>query len=479
MKSQRIILAASSAALVALAIGLAACGSSSTTGTSNATAMVNVHVSDPTTCAAPAGPFNHVFITITDVLVSTSSTAAATDSGWVDLTPNLKNSPAQVDLLGIANNQCFLASLGDNLQLQPGNYQQLRVLLQDNSSSSKPANNQCGMASNCVVFNGNTSPLQLSSESQTGIKISSGQLAGGAFTIAAGQTKDLDIDFDACASIVQQGNGQFRLKPVLHAGEVSTTAVSINGKIIDKATSAPIPNLKAIIALEQKDSSGVDRPVMETLAVVDGSFVFCPVAAGNYDVVIVALNTTANIAYGPAVITGVQPGNTIGNVGVFAQGGSGTSQGMATITGSVTTAANGAGVARDVTVTAFQTVSIGGSNIQVTIPEIQVSSTTAAFAVTVTTAAGTCTPAASDCATYSLLVPAQGASVAAFSASGITLPPPAAAPAPYSLIGEATQSNSAVCTNSPITIMSNSNNQPLTVTGGTITTAAPMNFNGC
>ena len=38
---------------------------------------------------------------------------------------------------------------------------------------------------------------------------------------AAGQTKDLNIDFNACASIVQQGNGQFRLKPVLHAGEVS------------------------------------------------------------------------------------------------------------------------------------------------------------------------------------------------------------------------------------------------------------------
>ncbi|HKD93055.1 MAG TPA: DUF4382 domain-containing protein [Terriglobales bacterium] len=460
---------------------LAACGGTNgNTPVVSSMATVNLHVSDPTTCAAPAGPYSHVYVTITDVLVSTSATAGASDSGWVDLTPTLKGAPVQVDLLGVANNQCFLASLGDNLQLQPGSYQQIRVILQDNSASSKPVENQCGNASNCVVFNGAMSPLQLSSESQTGIKIPSGQIAGGNFTLAAGQTKDLDVDFDACASIVQQGNGQFRLKPVLHAGEVSTTSVSINGKIVDKSTSAAIPNLKAIVALEQKDSTtGIDRPVMETLAAADGTFVFCPVPAGSYDVMIVALNTTANIAYGPTLVTGVQPGNTVGTVALVAQGGSGTSQGLATISGSVTTAANGAGVPRDVTVSALQTASIGGSNLQVTVPAIQVSSTTATFAVTVTTAAGTCTPAASDCATYSLQVPAQGVSVGAFNASGITFSAPSAAPTNYSVLGEASQNGASVCSPSSITITTNSNNQSLTVSGGVMTTAAPMNFTGC
>ena len=479
MARRNIFIAALSAAVLVAAALLAACGSSNTTLAGNTAAQVNVRVSDPTTCAAPAGPFTHVFVTINDVLVSTSSTAAATDSGWVDLTPNLKNRPVQVDLLGTAATQCFLASLGDNLQLQPGTYQQIRIVLQDNGASSKPESNQCGTASNCVVFNGTTSPLQLSSESQTGIKIPSGQIAGGAFTIAAGQTKDLDIDFDACASIVQQGNGQFRLKPVLHAGEVSTTSASINGKIVDRATSAVIPNMVAIVVLEQKDSAGIDRPMMETSAAFDGSFVFCPVPAGSYDVVIVALNAIANVAYGPAVIAGVQPGNTIGTVGLLAQGGSGTSQGLATINGTVTTAGAGAGVARDVTVSALQAVSIGGSNVQVTIPAIQVSSTTTTFAVTVTTAAGSCTPTTSDCATYSLQVPAQGASVAAFSTSGIVLSAPTPAPAAYSLLGEATLNGASVCSPASITITNNSNNQPLTVTGGAMTTAAPMNFSGC
>jgi hypothetical protein len=36
--------------------------------------------------------------------------------------------------------------------------------------------------------------LQLSSESTTGIKIPSGQIAGGDFTVASGETKDLNID---------------------------------------------------------------------------------------------------------------------------------------------------------------------------------------------------------------------------------------------------------------------------------------------
>jgi hypothetical protein len=54
--------------------------------------------------------------------------------------------------------------------------------------------------------------------------------------VAAGQTEDLDIDFDACASIVVEGNGQYRLKPVLHAGEVSVTSSSINGTIVDSVS---------------------------------------------------------------------------------------------------------------------------------------------------------------------------------------------------------------------------------------------------
>ncbi len=91
--------------------------------------------------------------------------------------------------------------------------------------------------------------------------------------VAAGQTEDLDIDFNACASIVTEGNGQFRLKPVLHAGEVTLTSSSINGTIVDSLSAQPVVGGNTVVALEQKDSSGIDRVIMETVT-DSGAFVF-------------------------------------------------------------------------------------------------------------------------------------------------------------------------------------------------------------
>ncbi len=99
-------------------------------------------------------------------------------------------------------------------------------------------------------------------------------MAGGGLTVAAGKTTDLDIDFQTCQSIVQQGNGQYRLKPVLHAGEVGTVSASINGAVLDKSTGKPVAGT-AWVAVEQKDSGGVDRVMQSTIANADGTFVFC------------------------------------------------------------------------------------------------------------------------------------------------------------------------------------------------------------
>src|SRR2546427_9064784 len=153
--------------------------------------------------------------------------------------------------------------------------------------------------------------LQLSSESQTGIKIPSGQIAGGSFTVGSGQTKDLNIDFDACASVVVQGNGQYRLKPVLHAGEVSlqSASSSISGTIIDGLTQLPVVGGNTVVALEQADGT----VVMEAVPASDGSFVFCPVADGMYNLVAVAIDGSGN-TYAATVITGVKAGDSLGTV---------------------------------------------------------------------------------------------------------------------------------------------------------------------
>jgi uncharacterized protein DUF4382 len=414
-KKTLITLCLSSGVLLAGLIAIA-CGSTiGSPSSGSGMGMATVSISDPATCAGPDGPYAHVYVTITDVQANVSSTAGDNDSGWKDLTPTLTSNPKQIDLLGQANNQCFLATLGDAQQLQAGNYQQIRLILADNSLNI--ANNLCTNSANCVVLSSDNSvhTLQLSSESKTGLKIPSGQIASGAFNIASGQTKDLNIDFNTCSSIVQEGNGQYRLKPVLHAGEVSTTSTSINGTVLDKSTGKPVDGA-VLVALEQKDSTGVDRIVMSTLAGTDGSFVFCPIPAGTYDVVIVGMNASGT-AYQPSIITGVANGQTTGNVNLW-PGTVGT-QGAATFSGTVTSQnSSNAGTVADVALSALETDTASGMTF--TIPLLPNSQQSSATFAAETTATSTC-PTGTDCVNYSMTLPAGGPYIGAYSSSGSTL----------------------------------------------------------
>lgn len=470
----------SSIVVIALAILGAlfavSCGSSNMATSSNM-GMVNVMLSDPATCSGPKGSISHIFVTITDVKIHASATAGPNDSGWIDLTPNLNQNPMQVDLLGQANNQCFLATLGSTTEIQPGTFQQIRIILAANGATV--SGNQCGSTANCVMLSGNSSapqPLMLSSEAQTGIKIPSGQIAGGQFTVAAGQTKDLDIDFNACESIVAEGNGQFRMKPVLHAGEVALTSTSINGKVVDSATNAPIAGGTTVVALEQKDTvTGVDRVIMETLADSAGAFVFCPVPAGTYDVVVDAVDGS-QVAFGATVITGVQPGNSLGNVPITAQ--PGPNEAAGSIAGQVTTSTGTATVAVNVSISALQSITVNGSALLVTIPLASQSATS----LNVTTGTGTC-PANTDCANYTLGVPAANPSVGAFSTSGMQTPSaPASGPANYTVDAQAFTAGGGTtsdCTMPDLQTSMNNLNATLAVTAGTSVTAQTLAFTGC
>ncbi|KAA6461318.1 DUF4382 domain-containing protein [Acidobacteria bacterium AB60] len=428
-------------------------------------------VTDPATCQAPTGAFSHVYVTITDVQANVSASAGSSDSGWVDLTPSLSKAPQQIDLLGQANNQCFLATLGDARQLQAGNYQQIRILLAANTVNV--SNNACGGSANCVVLASDSSvhTLQLSSEAQTGIKIPSGQIASGGFNIAAGQTKDLDIDFSTCESIVQEGNGQYRLKPVLHAGEVSATSTSINGKVLDGVTGNPV-NGTVIVAVEQKDSSGVDRIARATLAGADGSFVFCPLPSGSYDVVIVGTRSDGSL-YEPSIVTGVEVGATTGTVDLFAPASAAVS--FATLAGMVTsqTSASAATVA-DIELSMLETVNSATYTIPLPPTKTQ-SSATLALETEASTATLTC-PTGTDCAGYALTAPAGSANVGVWSASGTALAANNTLAA-YKLDGLAFAQSSggtADCSPSEITTAA------LVVTAGGATVNVPtVAFTGC
>jgi hypothetical protein len=471
--------------LLVAALVVASC-TSGNVSTASGMGTVSVKISDPATCQSPNGPFSHVYVTITDVQANISSTASSTDKTWVDLTPNLPKAPMQIDLLGPAKDQCFLATLGDSMQLQAGTYQQIRLMLAPNTATV--SGNLCGSATNCVTLTSDKSPtptpypLLLSSEAQTGIKIPSGQIASGGFTIAAGKTQDLDIDFLTCVSIVQEGNGQYRLKPVLHAAEVGTTSVSLNGKVTDAAGN---PVAGAMVAVEQPsgtDANGhpIDRFLEAETTGADGTWVICPLVVGDttkpYDVVVTGSSSTG-ILFAPSIVTGVGVGDTVGTIKLFASPSATTAAlSTATITGQVTSVNTSlAGVVVDAYLSVLETV----NSVDYTILLPATATQTGGANILVTTSSSPqsppCNPLSADCINYSLQTQAAGAYIGAWSSGGAALAQPNPLPV-YMVDGNATATG---LTTTPDCSPSEKISSAVTLAGSPLAGTANLAFTGC
>ncbi len=469
----------------------------SSTTTSGGT--VTTSMSDPPVCknsTSPMGPFSNVWVTVTKVTANINGDAGSSDSGWVTLL-DLSSSPKQIDLFSTVSTTCVLTQLGSTSGLPPGDYQQIRLYLLADGGSPAPSPNQCaagnflssGTFFNCVVEGGGASELQLSSEAQSGLKIPSGQIAGGKFTIAAGQATDLDISFDACASIVAEGNGRFRLKPVLHAGEVSANNNAIGGTVVD-STGAGIPG--ATVLLEQPVgvtgiADLVDQVQYSATTDSTGNFFFCPVqgtpGTTTYDVVIAA-QIFGGPTYNPDIVFKVPVGTALGNLKMVSEG-AGSSGGI--LAGQVTSK-DGAGVVADVTLSPLVAATpTGGSETLVTIPWLSTNTTQAAAqpqnfmtqaTANVVTPAAAC-PAGTDCYNFQIVLPASAAQVGTFSGGSANLPPPPASPTltiSYSLLA----ATSTCTTSSPSPAVVNGPAPSLVVTPGTTTpVATALAFTGC
>ena len=470
---------------------MVSCGGGYTSKQTYSTGMIQVSLSDPPSCMPPNGQFAHVFITVRSVQVHTSATADDSTPGWQEIAPQLASAPLQIDLFSAPQTNCILLQLG-SASLPVGSYQQIRLLLLSNTpgaSAAVPANNACaGNGFNCVVLDDNSvHELQLGSQDNTGLKIPPGQIVGGPITVGAGQSVDLNIDFNACASIVREGNGTYRLKPTLTAGQVSANNSGIGGQVLDAVTKAPITG-NVLVAIEQPDSSGVDRIMMETTADANGNFRFCPLPTGTFDIVAVAVGPN-NLPYNATVALNIPNGTNLGAIPLQPET---SATAPATLQGFVTATTGTAAASVDVSVSALQQVSFGSPALmrQVTIPleSIQATQTTSAVAstglisLTTNTNCPTGAPANTNCAQYTLVVPASNPSVGVFSSSGFTYSTPAAAPVPFAVDARAALPNSggtADCSPSEIMTTTDMNNATLVVTPATLTTVARTDFKGC
>jgi hypothetical protein len=107
-------------------------------------------------------------------------------TGWIDLPTNAR----VYNLLNFQNG--IDTSLATGV-VPTGTVKEVRFILGPN---------------NTVVENGRTYPLVLSSQDEAGLKIKVSKKVEASF-------ETMVIDFDAAQSVIKQGNGVYRLKPVL------------------------------------------------------------------------------------------------------------------------------------------------------------------------------------------------------------------------------------------------------------------------
>jgi hypothetical protein len=466
--------------IVAFAAALVSCGGSGSSMPNGGTGTVHVSITDPPSCKFPNGDFQHIYVTIRSVQAHTSATADDNTSGWQELAPQLNTQPMQIDLLAERQTACLLTTLGSNTALPAGTYQQIRLLLvaNDGGGGPAPAMNACGnQGFNCAVLQDESvHELLLSSQANTGLKIPPGQVEGGPITVAAGQDVDLNIDFNACASIIQQGNGKFRLKPVLTAGQVGTNRTGISGQVVDSATMQPIAGGTVLVALEQQNVSHTDVIFAESAADSAGNFNFCPLPTGaTFDVVVVAING-AGVAYNATVAVGVPGGTNLGAIPLVAEVG-----GPATFQGFITATAGSVAATIDASVSALQTFTLpGGAMLTATIPAEAHS--ISALSVESNSNCPLMAPPNSNCAQYTLIEPASNPSVGVFSSGKITYSIPASGDVLYSIGASALiplSGGSTDCTQPTKTTNMDTNGNPLKALPGTTVTPKDIDFAGC
>ena len=479
--SSLLVLAAAGPAV----IGFVSCGGSSSTMMTAQTGNIKVTLTDPPSCKFPHGDFEHVYVTIRSVQANISATADDSSSGWQELAPQLNSAPMQIDLFSTASNSCLLTNLGSNSALPAGTYQQIRLLLvpNDGSGGATPATNACASSGyNCVVLHdGTVAELQLSSQANTGLKIPPGQVQGGPITVAPGQDVDLNIDFNACLSILKEGNGRFQLKPVLTAEQVGTNTTGISGTIVDVQTKAPISNAVVLVALESKDASGADVIFLQTTVDSSGVFNFCPLPAGaTFDVVATSL-TTGGLAYNATILLNVPGGTNLGSIPLQAE--TGPSTGPATLHGAITAVSGANPATIDAAVTAQQQVTVGGgATLQVAIPVFPGSTTNISVDSNTTSSCSSIMVTGADCGPYTLIVPASNPNVGVFSGGTVNYMGPAAGAVGYTVRADSavpTGGGAAICGPATKSTNLNSAGAPLTVTAGTTTEVQEIDFTGC
>jgi hypothetical protein len=123
--------------------------------------------------------------------------------------------PGIYDLLRLRNGIDTLLLSAD---ITPGTISQIRLILGPNNS----------LVANSVVY-----PLNTPSAQESGLKLNLHE------TLVAGNSYEIMLDFDAGKSILQTGNGSYKLKPVIRAYTAATDG-RIKGYVLPAAAGTTV-----------------------------------------------------------------------------------------------------------------------------------------------------------------------------------------------------------------------------------------------
>lgn len=247
---------------------LAACGGGGGGGDSG-DGMLRVALTDAT-CA-----YDHVFVTVEKVGVHKSASAGDNDAGWSEI---VLSPPKKIDLRTLENG--VLEELG-TMPLPAGQYSQVRLVLASNSASGPNS-----LANSVQPSGGTLTALATPSGQQSGLKLQAH------IEVAANQTTELLLDFDACKSVVKAGNsGKYNLKPVLTV--VPRTVTGVQGFV-----STTLPLGSTTVSAQQNGAV-----VRSTMPDSTGKFTIPFLPAGTYTLVITADGRATGVITGVSAVT--------------------------------------------------------------------------------------------------------------------------------------------------------------------------------
>ena len=194
----------------------------------------------------------HLTVRMTDapanydaVIVDVKSVEITGDGGTAVL---LSTNAGLYNLLDYSNGLDTLIASGD---LEAGSVSQIRLILGTNNS---------------VVVDGVVYPLSTPSTEQSGLKLQVNQ------TFEPGVEYFILLDFDANQSVVLQGNGEYKLKPVIRTIDVALTG-SIKGSI------SPIGENVVVTAT----SNGISY---SSVTNANGAFLISGLPSGTYSITV-------------------------------------------------------------------------------------------------------------------------------------------------------------------------------------------------